>query len=58
MGQGPESERIGISSGNGMVIGAAVGIIFTPLLGPLAMILCAAAGLVAGAALSRGHSNR
>jgi F0F1-type ATP synthase assembly protein I len=53
----PESERIGVNSGNGMVMGAAVGIMFAPLLGPFGMILGAAIGLVAGAAMSRGRSN-
>jgi F0F1-type ATP synthase assembly protein I len=53
----PESERAGVSSGNGMVMGAAVGIVFAPLLGPFGMIIGAAIGLVAGAAMSRGRSN-
>jgi F0F1-type ATP synthase assembly protein I len=53
----PESERIGVNSGNGMVTGAAVGIVFTPLLGPFGMIIGAAIGLVAGAAMSRARSN-
>ena len=53
----PESERVGVGSGNGMVMGAAVGVIFTPLLGPFGLIIGAAIGLVAGAAMSRGGSN-
>ena len=60
MGQQPEepqSERIGVNSGSGMVMGAAVGIVFSPLLGPFGMILGAAIGLLTGAAMSPSRSN-
>jgi hypothetical protein len=40
-----------------MVMGAAVGIMFAPLLGPFGVIIGAAIGLVAGAAMSRSRSN-
>jgi hypothetical protein len=51
MGPKPTNERISVSSGNGMLLGMGVGIIFAPLWGPLGLMLCAAIGLVAGAAI-------
>ncbi len=56
MGENRESERIGIGSGNGMVMGAAVGIVFAPLFEPFGMVLGAAVGLVVGASLAHRAS--
>jgi hypothetical protein len=53
----PQGERVGVNSGNGMVLGAAVGIVFAPLFGPFGVILGAAIGLLAGAAMSPSRSN-
>lgn len=53
MGQEPDSSQIGISSGNGMVMGALFGVVLGPLLGlgSFGLVLGALIGLVLGAAI-------
>lgn len=45
-----DAQRIGINSGTGMLLGAGIGLVFTPH--PFGMIVCAAIGLVIGAIVS------
>ncbi len=53
-------EQVGINSGNGMVMGFAIAVIFGPAMGtwaPLGLILGAAIGLVFGAAITQHKSD-
>ncbi|GAA0655004.1 hypothetical protein [Brevundimonas lenta] len=51
MSDRPDQQAIAISSGSGMVAGAALGFILTPLTGSIGLVLGAGAGLVIGAAI-------
>lgn len=45
-----------VGAGTGMIMGAGVGIVFAPILGPFGIVLGAGIGLVIGTAISRHGS--